>query len=266
MPQFTPADLVPLLTPWMGHLVTFILILARVSGLLAVGPLLGRAILPWQARVGLAVVLSLSLAPLIGVTKLVNSDWESLVPAVIAELGVGFLLGCGSLMILWAISLGGRLLDQQHALPADEDDDPLGGSPLARWLTLWGAACFLLCSPINGHLQIVKVLAASFQTWRLGSAAEFFTSDTVIQLLQESSQLALLLIAPALATLTLINFGLGLLGVPGLSGASSAIGGVTRPIMAALVLLASLSGLQQTISDFVRDGIAVFADDTISSH
>lgn len=266
MPQFSPADLVPLLTPWTGHLATFALILARVSGLLAVGPLLGRAILPWQARVGLAMVLSLSLAPLIGVAPLTNIDWASLVPAVIAELGVGFLLGCGSLTILWAVSLGGRLLDQQHALPADEDDDPLGGSPLARWLTLWGAAGFLLCSPINGHLQAVKVLAASFQTWLPGSAAEFLTLEIVAQLLQQSCQLTLLLIAPALATLTLINFGLGLLGTSGLSGASSAIGGATRPIIAVLVLLASLSGIQQAISDSVRDGIAVLADNSIPSH
>ncbi len=265
MPQFTPADLAMWLTPWTGQLVTFALVLARVSGLLAVGPLLGRAILPWQARVGLALVLSLLLTPLVGTTTLISLDLTSFVPATVTELGLGFLLGCGSLLILWAIPLAGRLLDQQHALPADEDDDPLGGSPIARWLTLWGAACFLLCSPINGHLQAVKILADSFQAWPLGSSTEVWKSEVVAQLVQQSCQLSLLLIAPALATLTLVNLGFGLLSAAGLPGASTSIGNTTRPIVAALVLAASLSGIQQTISDCVRDGITVLADSSHSS-
>ena len=151
-------------------------------------------------------------------------------------------------------------------MPADEDDDPLGGSPLTRWLTLWGAACFLLCSPINGHLQAVKILAGSFQTWPLDSSAEFLTSDVVAQLLQQSCQLSLVLIAPALATLTLTNLGFGLLGAAGLPGASTTIGNTTRSVIAVVVLVASLSGIQQTISDGVRDGIAVLAARSTSSH
>ena len=259
MPQFTPADIALWLTPWSGQLATFALILSRVSGLLAVGPLLGRSILPWQARIGLAVVLSLLLTPLVGAGTLSIFDLTSLIPAAAAELGLGFLLGCGSLLILWAIPLAGRLLDQQHALLGDEDDDLLGGSAISRWLTLWGAACFLLCSPMNGHLQAVKILAGSFQTWPLGSATELLTSNVVAQLLQQSCQLALLLIAPALATLTLINLGIGLLGAAGLPGASTTIANTTRPIIAVIVLAASLSGMQQTISDCVHDGITVLA-------
>ena len=265
MPQFTPADLAAWLSPWTGQLAAFALILARVSGLLAVGPLLGRAILPWQARVGLALVLTLLLTPLVGTTPLTSFELTSLVPAATMEFGLGFLLGCGSLLILWAIPLAGRLLDQQHALPAEEDDDLLGGSPIARWLTLWGAACFLLCSPINGHLQAVKVLADSFQAWPLGSAPGFGESNVAAQLLQQSCQFALLLIAPALATLTLANWSLGLLGASGLPGASTLIGNTTRPVVAALVLAASLSGIQQNITDCVRDGIRLVSDNSNSS-
>ena len=264
MPQFTPADLAVWLSPWMGQLVTFALVLARVSGLLAVGPLLGRAILPWQARIGLALALSLLLAPLVGTVTFPSFELTSFIPAAATEFGLGFLLSCGSLLILWAIPLAGRLLDQQHALPGDDDDDPLGGSPIARWLTLWGAACFLLCSPINGHLQAVKILADSFRSWPLGSSSGVWESNLVAQLVQQSCQVSLLLIAPALATLVLVNLGIGLLGAAGLPGASTSIGNTTRPIVAALVLAASLSGMQQTISDGVRDGITALADNSNS--
>ena len=266
MPPFNPADLGVWLSPWMAQLATFLLVASRVSGMLAVGPLLGRAILPWQARIGLAIVLSMLLTPLVGSVAPITVDVTSLVPAAATEFGLGFLLGCGSLLILWAIPLAGRLLDQQHAMPTEDEDDLLGGSPISRWLTLWGAACFLLCSPINGHLQAVKILADSFRAWPVNSSTAILTSDIVAQLLQQSSQLALVLIAPALATLALTNLGLGLLGAAGLPGASTTIGNTTRPLIAAVVLMASLTGIQQTISDTVRDGIAVLSDTSILSH
>jgi type III secretory pathway component EscT len=118
---------------------------------------------------------------------------------------------------------------------------------------------------MNGHLQAVKILADSFQTWPLCSSAPILTSDILAQLLQQASQLALLLIAPALATLTLTNLGLGLLGASGLPGASTAIGNTTRSAVAVLVLMASLTGIQQTISDSVQGSIAIMTDTATSS-
>jgi hypothetical protein len=57
--------------------------------------------------------------------------------------------------------------------------------------------------------------------------------------------------------LTLVNFSLGLLGAAGLPGASVNIGNSTRSLVAAVVLAASLSGIQQSISDCVRDSITL---------
>lgn len=265
MPQFNPVDLLPWLSPWTSHLATFALVLARVSGLLAVGPLLGRAVLPWQARAGLAVVLTLSLTPLVGTVTL-STDWINLIPAATVELALGFLLGCGSFVILWSIPLAGRLLDQQHSLPGEDDDDLLGGSPISRWLTLWGASCFLLCSPINGHLQAVKILAESFQTCPLSTAQQPWDPNLVAELLQQSSQFALLLIAPALATLTLVNVGFGLLGSAGLAGISQSLGSTTRAVIAAVVLAATLSGMQQAIAGSVGQSLVWLAEALTTSH
>ena len=256
MPQFTAADISVLVSPWTGQLVTFALVLSRVGGLLSVGPLLGRAILPWPIRVGLAIVLSLLLAPLVDSPKFTTFEATTFVPAVATEFSVGFLLGCGSLLILWVLPLAGRLLDQQHALPSDDDDDPLSGSPITRWLTLWGTAAFLLCSPVNGHLQAVRVLADSFQASPIGSTPGLLDANIAGQFLQQSTQLALLLVAPALATMALINLAIGLLSAAGLPGISTTLGNTARSVAAIIVLTLNLSGIQQTIADYVRDGIA----------
>ena len=260
MPQFTVADIAVLLAPWTGQLVTFTLVLSRIGGLLSVGPLLGRAILPWPIRVGLAVVLSLVLAPLVVSTTITSFEAATFVPAVATEFSLGFLMGCGSLLILWVLPLAGRLLDQQHSLPADDEDDPFAGSPITRWLTLWGTAAFLLCSPVNGHLQVVRVLADSFHSSPIGSTTGVLDATTVALLLQQSTQLALLLVAPALAAMVLLNLALGLLSAAGLPGVSTTLGNTARSVAAVIVLTLNLSGIQQSMSDDIRDGIAVATD------
>lgn len=264
MPQVTIADIAVLVSPWMGQLVTFALVLSRIGGLLSVGPLLGRAILPWPIRIGLAIALSLLLAPLVGSPRITTFEIATFTPAAVTEFSVGFLLGCGSLLILWVLPLAGRLLDQQHALPSEEDDDPLAGSLITRWLTLWGTAAFLLCSPVNGHLQAVRVLADSFQTTPIGSTTVLLDTQVAAQFLQQSSQLALLLVAPALATLALLNLALGLLSAAGLPGVSTTLGNTARSVAAVIVLTLNLSGIQQTVADYVRDGIAATTNHTPS--
>jgi flagellar biosynthetic protein FliR len=260
MPQFAGADLAEFASPWTGQLVTFTLILSRISGLMSVGPLLGRTILPWPIRIGLAVVLSLLLAPLVNSTKLTTLEATSFIPAVATEFGLGFLLGCGSLLILWVLPLAGRLLDQQHSVLSDDDDHPLAGSSLTSWITLWGTAAFLLCSPINGHLQAVRVFADSFHACPIGSTSGLLNANIAAQILQTSSQLSLLLIAPALATMALINLAIGLLSAAGLPGVSTMLGNIARSAAAVIVLTLNVSGIQQTIADYVRDGIAVPTD------
>ncbi len=252
MPSLTAVDLAFWLTPWHGQIATFVLILFRMSGLLAVGPLFGRAVLPWQARVGLAISLSLMLAPLTTAPSLVLRDVLSFVPAALCEIGLGFLLGCSSLLIFWAIPFAGHLLDQQHGTPVDDEDVVWSGSPQTRWLTLWGATCFLICSPINGHLQIVASLAEGFQTWPLAETTGLLDSNFAAELLSHACQLSLLVLAPALATMLLMNVGLGLLSASGLAATSGVIGNSIRPFVAVVIVLASLSGMNQFIADVVR--------------
>ncbi len=253
MPYIAITDLSRWLSPWSAQLVVFSLTLCRIVGLLAVGPLLGRAILPWPARVGLAITLALLLAPLVGPVSIPLLDIFSGCRAAITELSIGFLLGCGSLIVLWAVPLAGHLLDQQSGQVAVDDESDSLSSPQARWLTLWGTACFMLCSPINGHLQLVSVLRDSFRSWPLGDMnCGLFHPETASLLLQHACQLSLTVIAPVLATMFLVNLTFGLLGSAGLPGQSSIIGNSLRPALSIVVLAMSLTGINQSLSDALR--------------
>lgn len=251
----TAVDVAALLLPWQGLMTAFVVVLLRVSGWLAVGPLLGRSLLPWQARVGLAVTLSLALTPVVAGSLNLSLDAARWIALAINEFACGFLLGCGSLVILWAIPLAGHLLDQQHGTPSDDADESFSGSPQTRWLTLWGATCFLLCSPINGHVQLVKVLADSFREQPVTRLSDSWNFDVVAGLLQHASELSLLVLAPGLATLCLVNLTLGLVGATSSANVGGSVGSAVRPAVSLLVLLASLSGMSQFVADAVRDGM-----------
>ena len=253
MPHLSLTDLSLWLAPWSAQLVVFALTLCRIAGLLSVGPLLGRAILPWHVRVGLAIAAAMLLAPLIDGSNIPTLDVVSGIRVVISEFGIGFLWGCGALLVLWAVPLAGHLLDQQTGQVAVDDESDSVGSPQARWLTLWGTACFLLCSPINGHLQLVAALCDSFRSWPLADVNRtLFVPETAALLLQHASQLALTVIAPALATMFLVNLVLGFIGSAGLSGPATVIGNSLRPVVCLIVLTASLTGINQSIADALQ--------------
>ena len=253
MPNISVIDVSLWLTPWSAHLAAFGLILCRVAGLLAVGPLLGRAILPWQARVGLGLALAMLISPLINPSVLPVFDIMSGTHAAVFEMGLGFLLGCSSLLVLWAVPLAGHLLDQQTGHSASGDALELEGSPQTRWLALWATACFLLCSPVNGHLQLVASLCDSLRSWPLGHLnGGLFEPSTAALLLQHAAQLSLTVAAPALAILFLVNLTLGLLGAAGASGSAVVLGNTLRPAVSLIVVAASLSGINQSVSEALR--------------
>lgn len=253
MSQTNITELSVWLTPWSSQLCAFALIFCRVAGLLAVGPLLGRAILPWTARVGLAFAVTMMLVPMVAPTSLHELGLHAVGRVAISEVCTGFLLGCGSLIVLWAIPLAGHLLDQQIGQVAVDDESDDASSPQVRWLTMWGTACFLLCSPINGHLLLVSALCDSFQSLPIGEVQNgLFSPSTASLLLQHACQLSLTVIAPALATMFLINVAIGLLGSAGMTGQSTVLGNSVRPFASIVVLLMSLTGINQSLAEAMR--------------
>ena len=253
MPHIAITDVSLWLSPWLAQLVVFALILCRVAGWLAVGPLLGRAILPWPARVGLAIAVAMLLSPLVGSANIPAFDLFTGSRAAVSELCIGFLLGCGSLIVFWAVPLAGHLLDQQTGQVGVDDESDESSSPQARWLALWGTACFLLCSPINGHIQLVSVLCDSFRSWPIGAEdCGLFKPQTASLLLQHACQLSLMVIAPALATMFLVNVAFGIWGSAGLAVQASVVGCSLRPALSIVVLVMSLTGINQMLSESLR--------------
>lgn len=234
----------------------FALVLIRMGGLMAIGPVFGQSAIPANVRVMLVLVLSLVIVPTLPdqATPLPRTTPDYAYAAA-AELALGFALGLGVFTILSGLQIAGELIDQQAGTALGGVFDPQSGSgssPSSRILTLLGATVFLCMPPINGHLLMVAALVETFHTLPVGAAC---VSPGIVELLRDlvhqSLVLGLQVATPVLATMSLIALTMGFLGrsIPQMN--LLVVGFPIRLLVAFLVLALTFSGASRALVDAV---------------
>ncbi|UPG86919.1 flagellar biosynthetic protein FliR [Luteibacter aegosomatis] len=182
--------------------------LARVSGLMLVAPVLGNTTIPMRIRAGLTVVLTIVLAPLapLGIKPLSAQGVEVLAQQVLIGAALGFVLK----LIFEAVSYAGQFVSQAMSLGFAEVVNPsLGGSVpvLSQFYMMLVTLLFLV---MNGHLQLIDLLADSFRTLPVGT--DGIGADGLWGVLTFATHLfsgAVRVALPALTALLVVNFGFG---------------------------------------------------------
>jgi len=136
--------------------------MARVGGLCLVAPVFGDAVVPQRIRLGIMLMLAFVLAPLApnSIDLMSAEGIATMVSQVLMGAAIGFVLK----LAFEAVSLGGQLVGQSMSLGFAETVDPRGGgsSPvLSQFYLLMVTLLFLA---MNGHLQLISLLADSFHT------------------------------------------------------------------------------------------------------
>lgn len=146
------------------HVLAFLLVTTRISGLVLAAPLLGARCSPFYIRVMLVVSLALLLTPLC-------ADWspidmagpKNVLPALVREAVLGGVLGLSLVVLISAAQSGGRIVGQMSGMSLAESVDAGAGSagPLfGRLFDLTAAVTFVL---MGGHRQVISALLDSFR-------------------------------------------------------------------------------------------------------
>jgi flagellar biosynthetic protein FliR len=192
---------------------TFVLVLARVGALVMSAPIFGTRAAPLQARAGLAIALTLIIAPLCG--GAIDVDPGQLLifgKFVLCETLLGLLLGLGVTVLLNGVQLTGQLISQLGGTAIAEGVDPNLDenapvySQLLYFLTL---VMFVL---LNGHRLMIEAVLDTY-AWLPPGKAELGRSfvAALTTLLGQSFALGLRAAAPAMAALLLATLILGLI-------------------------------------------------------
>ncbi len=238
----------------------FTLVVARTSGLMAIGPLFGHSVVPLHVRLLMVLALSLLITPTINSLSQTNPSQSPLEIApslldyaciIVAEFALGFILGLGVLTILSGLQLAGLLIDQQIGVALGEVFHPdIDNAPTltGQWLYFLGTTVFLVMEPLNGHLMLVSALIETYHVLPVGHAIVTAPSiEALRDVVHQSLVLAVQVASPVLAAMSLVALAVGVLGrtIPQIN--VLVIGFPMRALVSLLILALTLTGLSQAV-------------------
>lgn len=243
----TEVDLVQL-QQWVGSLLWA---LGRVGGLVLVAPVFGNPTLPARIRVGVTVLLTVVLAPLspAAVDPLSAAGVGTMVGQVLIGVAIGFVLR----LVFEAVAFGGQLVAQSMSLGFSEVVNPEGGGSTPSLSQLYMILVTLIFLAMNGHLQLVALLADSFKTLPPGQGV--LSPNALHAVVMFGAQLfggAVRVALPAVTSLLVVNIGFAAISRAAPSMNLFAVGfpiTVTLGMVVLWLSLRSLPGAFESLTD-----------------
>jgi flagellar biosynthetic protein FliR len=144
----------------------FGLLLVRPGMLLMLAPGIGGAFVPGQVKIGLTVLIALTLFPSVAIPA---GDGNALVTAIIArEVVIGLSLGFVVRALMAGAEFAGHLSGYQIGFSYGATIDPQNGVNNTMLATLYGMLATLGFLAINGHHMLLRALAASYAGLPIG--------------------------------------------------------------------------------------------------
>lgn len=193
--------------------VNLALIVPRVAAAFLVLPLLTTEIVPSMMRNIFLVSVSISIFPFIAQDTLsVSVTGIALGPIILKEIFIGIVLAYSFSIVFWALEGAGQVIDAKIGTTTAQINDPLSGHQTSLNGSFLSHFAGYLFVATGGLLVFFDLLFSSYEVWPISApfpqlsalGSLFFVSR-----FDELMRLVLLLAAPALVLLTLVEFGLG---------------------------------------------------------
>ncbi len=203
-----PAELIEL----YSRLPVFVLLIARLGGLVLYQPFFAALSIPGTVRALWIVALAALVAPLAPPATPPDTV-GGMALAIGGEIMLGAILGSVSTALFVALQMGGMLIAQDSGLNYGQIVDPTAGEDLTVLSMLYtqlGMAVFL---SVGGERIVIAAVLDSVQALPLPVSGQvaFLGADVLLDALAASTALALRFAAPAILSLTLVNALLGFL-------------------------------------------------------
>jgi flagellar biosynthetic protein FliR len=189
---------------------TIVLVLVRVSGMLALVPIFSQQQLPRTLRFGIGLLFTFVMVATVPTIE--PMQLGPLTVAVLAQLFVGLVFGFVAYLLFTGIQFAGQIIDLQIGFAIANVINP----QTSQNVTIIGeyelTLGTLLYLAINGHHLLIAGMARSFALVPLpyASAPDFLTGD-VMGFFTGALLVVLQIAAPVAVSLFLVNVMLGLM-------------------------------------------------------
>ncbi len=240
------------LTPILEHLPAWLLVLARLSGVFLLSPVLGSAMIPRQVKAFLVIGLSFCVYPVLMSPTLASSTMLGayigtevsmwwLLPMMALELLLGYAIGYAAMLPLVGLQTGGAIIDQQMGLGLAGVYNPELGEQstvTGEVLFMLGLVMFLI---IGGHHALFAVMVSSFQHLPPGGLTGFTALvEMAVGLVTLMLDLSIKVAAPVLGLLFLESVAMGFIArtVPQMNILS--VGFIVRIVLGLFITLGAI--------------------------
>ncbi|MEZ5403589.1 MAG: flagellar biosynthetic protein FliR [Bryobacteraceae bacterium] len=230
-------------------LVLYSLCLARLAGVVTLAPFFGGPSAPGQVKLGLAAILAAVLYPTITPANGLPGPMSPLlfVALLVKEGLLGAVIGLLSQILFYAVQLAGTLVDSGRGANQMNFLAPQLAGPTSSLGQLQFQAALVLFLTLDGHLLFLRGVHASFSAVPVlalprAQAGMVPVMEEVVRLSGDAIAMALMLSAPVLIALFLIDASFGVLGR---TVSQIQLHSESQPIkaMAGLAVLLLVSGL-----------------------
>jgi flagellar biosynthetic protein FliR len=244
------------------HVVPFMLVVTRLTGIFLLTPLLRSTSVPMMFRALLALMFALAIFPFIPpADPSIAVNLVELVPLMFAELLIGTAIGLIAGLPLIALEMGGYVIGYQIGLAMAESFNPeldTNGSVIGQLLFYLGIFLFI---SVGGLDVLFMTLADSYHTIPLGT---FTASDApllvIVGVLSSGFELAIRIASPIIAVVSLLYVSMGFImkTMPQINIMSI---GFAAQIMAGLITLLLLIGTISIVAgEEIENTLAVLVD------
>ncbi len=197
------------ITAWVG---AFMWPFLRVGAMVFVAPIFGNTQIPMRIRLMLTIALTVAIMPAVGSVPPVDAlTLEALVIAM-QQVVVGLAMGLLLAMAFQTVVIAGEAVALTMGLGFASMIDPQSGQSVpvvSQFLQVVITLLFLL---VGGHLMLIEMTAASFQSLPVG--IEGLERSRIALMLAWATQMyagAVLVALPAIIMLLMVNMALGVM-------------------------------------------------------
>lgn len=241
------------LEAWLAYLIWPLI---RITGLMLVEPILSNRGMPIRVRMGVAVVLTLTVAPLLPTPPAV--DFISLQGVVMAaqQLLIGVTLGFMMRIVLSGVEMAGHIAGLSMGLGFASFFDPQSGAQSPVLAQFLGIITILLFLASNGHLLMISALFESFHI--LPISLNPLPAQGFLTMLEATGQMFVIgvtLSLPLIAAILIANVGLGVLARAAPQLNLFAIGFPLMLTAGFVVLMISLPYIVQPVARLMENAV-----------
>ena len=196
----------------IAWIVTVLLIAIRLAGIFLLTPVLAAMQVPNVIRVWLVMGLAVLLVSALDLqTVTVPLTLGQLFVAMLAELIIGGLLAFGIFAAFGAFLLGGRIIDMQMGFGVANLIDPGTREQTSMMGTFLNLLAVMVFFAIDGHHMLIRGLAYSLEQLPPGTMLAALRPDVVLAQFGIMFIYAVMVVAPALFAILLLDVGLGVM-------------------------------------------------------